>query len=151
MKILDHQYEGGGLREAHQQREDTTEELDLLELVVGRSGRTPFVPQGGEEAAEIGNGIGEFAGELGLLGASSEIAKGIQEGDVGKSHVSGLHAAADEDPSASPFGLIGEFGEQAGLTHTCVPGDERDRAPTLFGPIEQFQQAAEFLGPSNER
>ena len=111
MKVLDHQHEGCALGQAHQQRENTAEELDLIELVVGRSGRMPFVPKGRKEAAEIGNDIDEFGGELGFLGTSCEIAKGIHEGDVWKSHGSRLHAAADEDSSASLFGSAGEFGQ----------------------------------------
>jgi hypothetical protein len=87
MKILDHQYEGGGLREAHQQREDTTEELDLLEFIVGGPGRDAFVPQSGEEPAEIGDCAGKLVDELHIFWAGSEVAKGVYEGNVGKSHI----------------------------------------------------------------
>jgi hypothetical protein len=87
MEILDHQHERSTLREAHQQREDTTEELDLLELIVGGPGRDAFVPQSGEEPAEIGDCAAEVVDEFSILGAGSEVAKGVHEWDVGKSHI----------------------------------------------------------------
>ena len=111
MKILDHQDERGALGQARQQREDTTEELDLVELVAERSCRNTFARQAGNESAEIGNGTDEFTGEFGLIGRCSEIAKGVHEGNVGESDVSPLHATSDKDTSASFSGSAGEFGE----------------------------------------
>jgi hypothetical protein len=151
MKILDHQHEGGTLGEAHQQREDTTEELDLFEFVGGGPGREAFVPQSGEEPAEIGDCADKVVDEFLILGTNSEVAKGIDEGNVGKSYVPGLHTATEQYSGPPLLSPIGEFSEQASFAHTRVARDEGDRAPTLVGSIEKLHQAADFLGPSDKR
>ena len=118
---------------------DPAEEFDLFELLVPRRMRAAIASHQGKEPGKVGNDTQQLVNQFGLARCSSEIAEGIDKWNVGKSHVSGLHARADQHAMSPALRPVGKFHEKPRLTHSCVAADEPECALIVIGPVEELR------------
>jgi hypothetical protein len=151
MQVLQQHHHRRALSTAHQQGTHGVKHLQLVKTLACLCDCRSGVLDPAQQPADGGRGRGDLGQQLRVGGIVGKAAQGVHHREVGKADVAQLHTAAGKHPRPALLGLIGELGQQPGLAHPGITGQQHDLRAAVLSPVQRPLDSAQLSSPTNER